>query len=201
MGIFSEFVNTCAFKLFFITGYVYISVERFARGVCSIYGVGYITTTASVWYNSAHNYINGIVPENDGDRWINISFISAKSLSPARFAYKESYKHVNMDSNTYIHKYEGLLRQPLNVINDELVDYGNIEYEDIETEVDPRNEYGMLKTTEVIKLMFNPHKLFITRFKYQRKNTDSSVPAPEFRTRFSVKTVRLLFFMRQRDFE
>jgi hypothetical protein len=40
-----------------------------------------------------------IVPENDGDRWINISFIS-KSLSPARFAYKESYKHVNMDSNT-----------------------------------------------------------------------------------------------------
>jgi hypothetical protein len=63
MGIFSEFVNTCAFKLFFITGYVYISVERFARGVCSIYGVGYITTTASVWYNSAHNYINGIVPE------------------------------------------------------------------------------------------------------------------------------------------
>jgi hypothetical protein len=29
------------------------------------------------------------------------------------------------------------LRQPLNVINDELVDYGNIEYEDIETEVDP----------------------------------------------------------------
>jgi hypothetical protein len=83
--------------------------------------------------------INGIVPENDGDRWINISFISAKSLSPARFAYKESYKHVNMDSNTYIHINEGLLRQPLNVINDELVDYGNIEYEDIETEVDPTN--------------------------------------------------------------
>jgi hypothetical protein len=90
-----------------------------------------------VWYNSAHNYINGI-PENDGDRWINISF--RQSLSPP-FAYKESYKHVNMDSNTYIHKYEGLWDN-LNVINDELVDYGNIEYEDIETEVDPATNTG-----------------------------------------------------------
>jgi hypothetical protein len=52
------------------------------------------------------------------------------------------------------------LRQPLNVINDELVDYGNIEYEDIETEVDPTNTHGMLKTTEVIKLMFNPQTVY-----------------------------------------
>jgi hypothetical protein len=29
-----------------------------------------------------------------------------------------------------------------NVINDELVDYGNIEYEDIETEVDPATNTG-----------------------------------------------------------
>jgi hypothetical protein len=58
------------------------------------------------------------------------------------------------------------LRQPLNVINDELVDYGNIEYEDIETEVDPTNTHGMLKTTEVIKLMFNPQTVYYEKFKY-----------------------------------
>jgi hypothetical protein len=45
------------------------------------------------------------------------------------------------------------------------VDYGNIEYEDIETEVDPPQRD--VETTEVIKLMFNPHKLFIMKLKFK----------------------------------
>lgn len=165
MDIFSGFANTCAFKLFFITGYVYISVEKIARCVCSIYGVGYIARTTSVWYNSVYNYINSIVAENDGERWINISFISTKSLSPAIFAYKESYKYINLDTNNSILKYECLLKKPLNAINDELVSYGNIEYEDIMTEVEPRAGNGVLMTTDVGKLLFNPHKLFILKLK------------------------------------
>jgi hypothetical protein len=70
-------------KLFFITGMFIFPLNVLREA--------FVRSTA--WdilrqlrrYNSAHNYINGIVPENDGDRWINISFISAKSLSPARF--------------------------------------------------------------------------------------------------------------------
>lgn len=165
--------NSILLNIFLITGYISVYIDKMAVKIYnSVFGIDYIVKTVSSCYMNIYNYLNCVITENKNDRWINISYISTKKIYPITFAYKEVYKHINLDTSGSLIKYKELLRKSKNYINNELVGGGHVEYEDLELNLDTKinddndglSEISLLNTVVLVdKLLFKPHKLFILK--------------------------------------
>lgn len=202
--------NVILFNIFLYTGYVSVYIDKIAKHIYnSVYGVDYIVAIVSACYKSVYNYVKSIVVENNNDSWINISYISTKSLSQNIFLYKEVYKHVNLDIYNSLKNYKDLLIKPLKDINNELVGDGNMDYEDLDldmdlnlnpniriTETDDSPETILLNMISVGKLMFKHHKLIILKLKteyvcrlYFERMSDSHVDYGNLLSKFKIRTL------------
>lgn len=202
--------NVILFNVLLFTGYISVYIDKIAKYIYnSVYGVDYILATMSVCYRSVYNYVKSIVVENNNDNWINISYISTKSLSHNIFLYKEVYKHVNLDKYNSLNKYKDLLIKSFKDINNELIGDGNIDYEDLDldlnlnlnpniriTETDDSPETILLNMISLGKLMFKHHKLIILKLKTEyicrlhfKFMSDSRVEYGNLLSRFKIRTL------------